>query len=110
MSCKNAMSDGRAFTDYTPNCSMNEYFQHITGAPNSVSYRLGLQRNADDIININRKRSEYKNVTGCKCNFNHPPHNEDWDPTPYMSNDNSYLLGNHLGHVTPFSHAQNTWK
>ncbi len=109
MSCKNAMHDGRAFTDYTPNCSMNEYFQHNSSADNSVSYRLFLQRNGNQLIGFNQKRAEYQNVAGCRCMYGHPPHNEEWNPKPYSSNDTSYIMKYHHGQVTPFSHAQNTW-
>lgn len=109
MSCKNAMHDGRAFTDYTPNCSMNEYFRHNTTADNSVAYRLFLQRGANKFINYNRQKAEHQNVTGCKCMYGHPPHNEEWNPKPYYSIDTDYQLKYHVGQPTPFGHAQNTW-
>jgi hypothetical protein len=48
---KFAMSDGRIFTDYQPNCSLNSFIQNKY-APNSNEheFRYALQRNADKII------------------------------------------------------------
>lgn len=109
MSCKNAMQDGRAFTDYTPNCSMNEFYQHMNKVNNSTEYRLFLQRHARALINDKRSRSERQNVTGCKCMYQHPPHDKEWNPKPYDTNDTSYLMKYHIGQVTPFAHGQNRW-
>ena len=46
MSCKNVMQDCRAFTDYTPNCQLNEYFKFKYAPGSSSEYRMWLQRNA----------------------------------------------------------------
>jgi hypothetical protein len=76
-SCKNAMQDCRAFTDYSPNCALNEYIKTQNGANNSTEYRLFLQRNACSIMGQLKNRSESENPTGCKCdsqNSQHPPH------------------------------------
>lgn len=76
MSCKNVMHDGRAFTDYQPNCQLNEAIksQYVPGS--SSEYRMFLQRNACRIMDEMRKSSsgDCVNPTGCVCNYNHPPH------------------------------------
>ena len=78
-SCKNAMQDCRAFTDYNPNCALNEHIRQKAGVNNSTEYRLYLQRNACKIMADERKRSDFENPTGCKCNYLHPPHDYEHD-------------------------------
>lgn len=107
MSCKNAMQDGRAFTDYNPNCSINELVQSKYNKHNSTQYRLFLQRNADKVMNTIRQKNEFKNVTGCDCNYEHPPHNEAFniEAYNYCANDNDYMMRFQSGQdITPFSH------
>ena len=94
MSCKNVMQDCRAFTDYTPNCQMNEYFKFKYAPGSSSEYRLFVQRNACSIMDELRSRSENRseNPTGCKCNYTHPPHDKPsatkyhWRPSPGFLN------------------------
>lgn len=78
MSCKNVMQDCRAFTDYTPNCQLNESLKYKYAPGASSEYRHFLQMNACQIMDELRQRSvnNNKNPTGCecKCNFSHPPH------------------------------------
>lgn len=78
-SCKNVMQDCRAFTDYNPNCALNEYIKTKYGIQNSTEYRLFLQRNACQVMGDLRKQSENDNPTGCKCNYLHPPHDFEHD-------------------------------
>lgn len=111
MSCKNAMQDGRAFTDYTPNCSQNEFIQH--GAPyhlnTNTQYRLYLQRHGAELMEWNRARAVTQNATGCRCDFGHPPHHQEYNPKPYNPNDTTTIMKYHQGPVTPFAHAQAPW-
>lgn len=78
-SCKNAMQDCRAFTDYNPNCALNEHLKTKFGIQNSTEYRLYLQRHACQIMGEMRKQSEAENPTGCNCNYMHPPHDYEHD-------------------------------
>ncbi len=43
------MQDGRAFTDFTPSCALNNNLQNKYKTSNSHDYRYYLQRNADSI-------------------------------------------------------------
>ena len=74
MSCLNNMQDCRAFTDYTPNCQLNESIYNKYGSMSSSDYRLFLQRNACHVMGELRGRSAMENPSGCKCNYQHPPH------------------------------------
>jgi len=108
MSCKNAMHDGRAFTDYTPNCSMNEFLEPMQLNSNT-QYRQFLQRNAEQLMDGLRRRAITQNATGCNCDFGHPPHRLEYNPQPYDPNDTNYIMKYHMGPVTPFAHAQSQW-
>ena len=78
-SCKYVMEDCRAFTDYNPNCALNEYLKSTHNIVNSTEYRLFLQRNACQIMGELKSQSDFVNPSGCQCNYNHPPHNYEWD-------------------------------
>lgn len=88
-SCQNVMGC-RAFTDYTPNCQLNEYFKSKYAPGSSSEYRQFLMRNSCKIMDELRQRSMMinQNPTGCKCNFNHRPHDPvsqvkyHWQPSP----------------------------
>ena len=43
------MSDGRAFTDYHPSCTLNKLLQEQYQVGNLHDYRYFLQKNADKI-------------------------------------------------------------
>ena len=111
MSCKNSMSDGRAFTDYTPNCSLNEFLQSGSqyGLNTNTQYRLYLQRHGGELMDYMRARSVTQNATGCRCDFGHPPHNEEYNPSPYNPNDTQTIMNYHKGEMTPFAHSQSAW-
>ena len=58
------MSDGRAFTDYNPNCLLNK---GLAGKMDSYEYRQSLIKNAQDILLKNDKRLD--EIFSCKgCN------------------------------------------
>lgn len=58
--CTNKMADGRAFTDYRPQCLLNN------SKLNSYDYRMFLMKNAEKIIENNVTSI----ITDCSC-FNH---------------------------------------
>ena len=57
------MSDGRHFTDYRPSCDVNNMIIRDNNIVNSFDGRLFLQRNADEIMNINKKDACMKNCS-----------------------------------------------
>ena len=81
---------GRSITDYTPNCQMNEYYKFKYAPGSSSEYRQYLIHNACSIMDEERQKTMMKNEnpTGCKCNYNHPPHDVasakkyHWRPSP----------------------------
>lgn len=74
-SCKNVMS-GCYMTDFTPNCQLNETLKNKYAPGASSEYRLWLQKNGCKIMEELRNRSVdmNPNPTGCKCQYNHKPH------------------------------------
>ena len=63
--------DGRAFTDYRPNCVMNEEIKKSNQITNSFEYSKFLQMNAEKIMDNNRVKvtQKYKKKGGdCSCN------------------------------------------
>jgi hypothetical protein len=57
-------SDGRAFTDYRPNCVVNKKIQQ---SMNSLEYRKYLQSNASKIMEQNFNMSVKSNKQVCNC-------------------------------------------
>lgn len=74
-SCKNVMEDCRQ-TDYTPNCQLNEYLKNKYAPGSSSEYRQYLIHNGCKIMDELRQRSQNmnQNPTGCKCQYDHKPH------------------------------------
>lgn len=61
------MADGRHFTDYRPNCHVNNMIRNNNQVFNSFDYRLFLTRNAEKIMDANLNHANIKNaVTQCK--------------------------------------------
>lgn len=60
-------ADGRAFTDYRPNCEINRNIRNNMGLMSSFDYRMALQRNALPIISGQRKQAEIVNKLTCNC-------------------------------------------
>ena len=61
-------SDGRAFTDYRPNCAVNEALQKASGSTNTHAYRKYLQDNGLAIMNKAKTTLPYKKCEFCpKC-------------------------------------------
>jgi hypothetical protein len=52
------MSDGRAFTDYTSSCQMNNSIQSKHNIKNDASYRQFLQKNASEIMQIQQSQKK----------------------------------------------------
>jgi len=65
------MDDARHFTDYRPNCHVNNLVRNNNDVFNSFDYRLFLTRNAEQLMDINRKHAYLKNgVSDCKQPYN----------------------------------------
>jgi len=52
--CPPRMDDGRHFTDYRPNCFVNNLIQTQNRVTDSYYYRQFLQENASKLIELNR--------------------------------------------------------
>lgn len=61
--CPPRMSDARHFTDYRPNCMVNNKLRIQKNLKNSFEYRNFLSRNAEDIMKHNLEVA-YK-INGC---------------------------------------------
>lgn len=59
--CPPRMDDGRHFTDYRPNCHMNNIYAHNEGLTNSFTSRMHLTHNAVDIMSNNRIAAHERN-------------------------------------------------
>jgi hypothetical protein len=65
--CPPRMSDGRHFTDYRPNCHVNNLVRANNDLNTSFQNRLFLTQNASKLIQMNRKYACQKNCCGpCK--------------------------------------------
>ena len=64
MAGKFVLSDGRAFTDYRPNCLMNK---ESAKAMSPLEHRLYLQKNAVKIMEQNSGKAIKKNKNMCSC-------------------------------------------
>lgn len=66
-SCPAQMADGRIFTDYEPNCELNNNIQEAHNLKNSYVYRQYLIKNADTLIDTNRSTNATQNgCAGCE--------------------------------------------
>lgn len=63
-SCPPRMDDGRHFTDYRPNCHLNNLMRANQQTNNSFQYRMFLTHNANNIMQQNRKQACQKNCCG----------------------------------------------
>jgi len=65
------MDDGRHFTDYRGNCSVNNLIRENKEINNSFKYRMFLTKNANKIMDINRMYSCQKNCSSpCQESYN----------------------------------------
>ena len=62
--CPPRMDDGRHFTDYRPNCHVNNLVRANNAMLNSHQYRMFLQHNGQKLMNLNRTYSCQKNCCG----------------------------------------------
>ena len=62
--CPPRMADGRHFTDYRPNCHINNIIRTGNNVMNSFQYRAFLTRNAEQLIDLNRNYACKKNCCG----------------------------------------------
>ena len=69
--CPPRMDDGRHFTDYRPNCSVNSLVRENNKIMNSYEYRMFLTHNGNNLMNLNRSLSSQKNACGpCMNKYN----------------------------------------
>jgi hypothetical protein len=65
--CPPIMADARHFTDYRPNCHVENMVRMQHGVQNSHEYRMLLTHKAKEIMNLNRSYACMKNCCGpCK--------------------------------------------
>ena len=62
--CPPRMDDGRHFTNYQPNCYVNNLLQENNGLHNSFQTRMFLTHNATQMMELNRKEACSKNCCG----------------------------------------------
>jgi len=62
--CPPRMDDGRHFTDYRPNCYLNNNLRADNQTFNSFQYRMYLTHNAQQLMDMNRKSTCDKNCCG----------------------------------------------
>jgi hypothetical protein len=66
------MADGRLFTDYRPECYVNNLLRMSNNITSSYLYRQYLIHNASQLMNMNRQYANEK--AGCKsCNAKEIP-------------------------------------
>ena len=69
--CAPKMQDGRSFTDYRANCTLDNMVSSSNNIQSSYEYRLFLTRNAEKLMEQNRKVAYEKNgVSKCKKPYN----------------------------------------
>lgn len=68
LGCKNSMADGRVFTDWNPNCVLNQDLRMMANLRNSRDYRQFLQHNGNQLIDRDRKIAFQNSFNYCKCN------------------------------------------
>lgn len=65
--CPARMADGRHFTDYRPNCHLNNNLRTNNSLANTFEYRRFLQHRGNNLMEFNRKSSYEQNGCGtCK--------------------------------------------
>ena len=62
--CPARMADGRNFTDYRPDCYVNNLIRQNNSTYNSFQYRMFLTHNAEKLMNLNRTYACEKNCCG----------------------------------------------
>ncbi len=62
--CPPRMDDGRHFTDYRPNCYVNNLARANNNLANSFQYRKFLTENANKLMSLNRAYACQKNCCG----------------------------------------------
>ena len=72
LNCPPRMDDARHFTDYRPNCQVNNLVRANNGSLNSFQYRMYLTHNANELMELNRTYACQKNCCGPCMN----PYNE----------------------------------
>lgn len=69
--CPPRMADGRHFTDYRPECYVNDLIRADNGVNNNFQWRNFLTQNAEQLMDLNRQHACQKNCCGnCASPFN----------------------------------------
>lgn len=93
--CPARMDDGRAFTDYRPNSTVNDMIRYSNNIYGSNEYRQFLINNSVNIMNITNNYTSSK--MGCNsCNTEEVPFNNTCDYNnnfPVCKNNNNSGLG-----------------
>lgn len=108
-SCKNAMQDCRAFTDYQPNCQLESYLQSKYAPGSSSEYRQFLQNNACSLMKELRERQGFVNPTGCQCNYNHAPHDSASKARYEYQPSSDFLANRNKNFNTPIMNPGGKW-
>ena len=64
LQCPARMDDARHFTDYRPNCHVDDQIRADNNISNSIQYRLFLQQNANALMDRNRQVACLANCCG----------------------------------------------
>ena len=64
--CPPRMNDGRHFTDYRPNCHLNNNLKAQGKTFNSFQYRMFLTHNASKLMDMNREQNQKNNCGPCQ--------------------------------------------
>ena len=76
------MADGRHFTDYRPSCDLNSEVRRDNEIGDSFEARLFLQRNAEQLMDVNRNNACTKNCSAvCGDDVNDDVQNEGFTST-----------------------------
>jgi hypothetical protein len=82
--CPPRMADGRHFTDYRPNCHVNDLLRADNQISNSFQYRVFLQQNAGEIMDKHREIACSKNCCSPCGNNNGNGEGENFENTTML--------------------------
>lgn len=109
-SCKYVMQDCRAFTDYSPNCQMEEYLRSKYAPGSSSEYRLFLQRNAINVMKELREMNGFQSPTDCNCNYDHAPHDRNSMARYQYQPSVGYLANKQAKFMEPIMAPNGKWQ
>lgn len=96
--CPPRMDDGRHFTDYRPNCHVNNLIRANNFLLNSYDTRMFLTKNANKLMTLNRTYACQKNCCGpCKAPYNSGTMLDEKNISSCTNNSCTTDLKNHNG-------------